>query len=165
MSFTRLLAALAPRQTAHAHCDVPCGIYDPATAQLAARTVSRMVELLDGLPVGGGLEDRNKFVRCIAVKEQHAEQVKRDVQVIWSDYFKPEHLAQFPELHDLTWKILKQAGKCKQSVDAAAAADLEVQVTRFAEIFWSSKSAPVHTMKPSAEGAPKNAIAWEVRAA
>lgn len=165
MSFTRLVAALAPRQTAHAHCDVPCGIYDPATAQLAARTVSRMVELLDGLPVGGGLEDRNKFIRCIAVKEQHAEQVKRDVQVIWSDYFKPEHLAQFPELHDLTWKILKQAGKCKQSVDAAAAADLEVQVARFAEIFWSSKSAPVHTMKPSAEGAPKNAIAWEVRAA
>jgi nickel superoxide dismutase len=165
MSFTRLVAALAPRQTAHAHCDVPCGIYDPATAQLAARTVSRMVELLDGLPVGGGLEDRNKFIRCIAVKEQHAEQVKRDVQVIWSDYFKPEHLAQFPELHDLTWKILKQAGKCKQSVDAAAAADLEMQVARFAEIFWSSKSAPVHTMKPSAEGAPKNAIAWEVRAA
>ncbi len=165
MSFTRLVAALAPRQMAHAHCDVPCGIYDPATAQLAARTVSRMVELLQGLPVGGALEDRNKFIRCIAVKEQHAEQVKRDVQVIWSDYFKPEHLAQFPELHDLTWKILKQAGKCKQSVDAAAAADLEAQVARFAEIFWSSKSAPVHTMKPSAEGAPKNAIAWEVRAA
>ena len=165
MSFIRLVAALAPRQTAHAHCDVPCGIYDPATAQLAARTVSRMVELLQGLPVGGALEDRNKFIRCIAVKEQHAEQVKRDVQVIWSDYFKPEHLAQFPELHDLTWKILKQAGKCKQSVDAAAAADLEVQVARFAEIFWSSKSAPVHVMKPSAEGAPKNVIAWEIRAA
>jgi nickel superoxide dismutase len=165
MSFTRLVAALAPRQTAHAHCDVPCGIYDPATAQLAARTVSRMVELIEGLPVGGAVEDRNKFVRCVAVKEQHAEQVKHDVQVIWSDYFKPEHVAQFPELHDLTWKILKQAGKCKQGVDAAAAADLEVQVARFAEIFWSSKSAPVHTMKPSADGAPKNAIAWEVRAA
>jgi nickel superoxide dismutase len=165
MSFTRLVAALAPRQTAHAHCDVPCGIYDPATAQLAARTVSRMVELIEGLPVGGAVEDRNKFVRCVAVKEQHAEQVKHDVQVIWSDYFKPEHVVQFPELHDLTWKILKQAGKCKQGVDAAAAADLEVQVARFAEIFWSSKSAPVHTMKPSADGAPKNAIAWEVRAA
>ncbi len=165
MSFTRVMDALKPRRTAHAHCDVPCGIYDPATAQLAARTVSRMVELLVGLPVGGALEDRNKFIRCIAVKEQHAEQVKRDVQVIWSDYFKPEHLAQFPELHDLTWKILKQAGKCKQSVDAAAAADLEVQVARFAEIFWTTKNAPVHTMKPSAEGAPKNAIAWEVRAA
>ena len=164
MSFTRVMDALKPRRTVHAHCDVPCGIYDPATAQLAARTVSRMVELIGGIG-GGEVEDRNKFARCVAVKEQHAEQVKRDVQVIWSDYFKPEHLAQFPELHDLTWKILKQAGKCKQSVDAAAAADLEVQVARFAEIFWTTKNAPVHTMKPSAEGAPKNAIAWEVRAA
>jgi len=164
MSFTRFIDALTPPRTAHAHCDVPCGIYDPAMAQLAARTVSRMVELIGGIS-GGEVEDRNKFARCVAVKEQHAEQVKHDVQVIWSDYFKPEHLAQFPELHDLTWKILKQAGKCKQSVDAAAAADLEVQVTRFAEIFWASKNAPVHTMKPSAEGAPKNAIAWEVRAA
>ncbi|HTS15751.1 MAG TPA: superoxide dismutase, Ni [Candidatus Sulfotelmatobacter sp.] len=164
MSASRLIAALAPRRTAHAHCDVPCGIYDPATAQLAARTVSRMVELMLAIP-GTDVEERNKFIRCTAVKEQHAEQVKREVQVIWSDYFKPEHLAQFPDLHDVAWKILKQAGKCKQSVDVAAAADLEVQVARFAEIFWATKNAPVHTMKPSAEGAPKNAIAWEVRAA
>ena len=164
MSFSRVMDALKPRRTAHAHCDVPCGIYDPATAQLAARTVSRMVELIGGIG-GGEVEDRNKFARCVAVKEQHAEQVKRDVQVIWSDYFKPEHLAQFPDLHDVTWKILKQAGKCKQSVDADAAADLEVQVARFAEIFWATKNAPVHTMKPSAEGAQKNVIAWEVRAA
>ncbi|MFI5262430.1 MAG: superoxide dismutase, Ni [Candidatus Limnocylindrales bacterium] len=164
MSYARLIATLAPRRIAHAHCDVPCGIYDPAPAQLAARTVSRMVELIQAIP-GMEAEDRNKFVRCVAVKEQHAELVKHEVQVIWSDYFKPEHLERFPELHDLTWQILKAAGKCKQSVDAAAAADLEAKVARFAEIFWASKNAPVHTMKASAEGAPRNTIAWEVRAA
>ncbi|MGZ3586986.1 MAG: superoxide dismutase, Ni [Candidatus Limnocylindrales bacterium] len=159
----RLLAAVAPRRTAHAHCDVPCGIYDPAPAQIAARTVSRMVELIGGIS-GMELEDRNKAVRCTLVKEQHAELVKHEVQVIWSDYFKPEHLEKFPELHDLTWKVLKQAGKCKQSVDAEAAAELERLVGRFAEIFWASKGAPVHVMAASAEGAPKNAVSWEVRA-
>ena len=159
----RLVAALAPRRIAHAHCDVPCGVYDPAPAQIAARTVSRMVELVNGI-TGMELEDRNKMVRCTAVKEQHAELVKHEVQVIWSDYFKPEHLEKYPELHDLTWKVLKQASKCKQSVDAEACAELERLVSRFAEIFWASKGAPAHLMAPSAEGAPKNAISWEVRA-
>jgi nickel superoxide dismutase len=159
----RIAAALAPRRTAHAHCDVPCGIYDPATAQLAARTVSRMVELIEGA-TGAGLEDRHKLVRCVQVKEEHVERVKREVQIIWSDYFKPEHLEKYPELHDLTWRLLKQAGKCKQSVDAAAAAELERLVGRFAEIFWATKGTAAHLMTPAAEGAAKNVIGWEVRA-
>ena len=134
----RLVAALAPRHTYHAHCDIPCGIYDPHGAQLAARTVTRMVELI-GQNLGDDPEQRNKFVRCVKVKEEHAELCKRELQVIWSDYFKPEHLEKYPELHDLFWKALKQAGKCKQSIDAAAAAELEAQVARIAEIFWETK--------------------------
>ena len=134
----RLVAALAPRRTYHAHCDIPCGIYDPHGAQLAARTVTRMVELI-GQNLGDDPEQRNKFVRCVKVKEEHAELCKRELQVIWSDYFKPEHLEKYPELHDLFWKALKQAGKCKQSIDAAAAAELEAQVARIAEIFWETK--------------------------
>ena len=133
-----LAAVLAPRRTYHAHCDIPCGIYDPHGAQLAARTVSRMVELI-GQNLGDDPEQRNKLVRCVKVKEEHAELCKRELQVIWSDYFKPEHLEKYPELHDLFWKALKQAGKCKQSVDAAAAADLEAQVARISEIFWETK--------------------------
>jgi nickel superoxide dismutase len=147
---------------AHAHCDIPCGIYDPAPAQIAARTVSRMVELI-GQNTGDDVASRNKFARCVQVKETHAENVKREIQIIWSDYFKPEHVEQFPELHDLTWKILKQAGACKQSVDAAAAAELERLVARFTEIFWATKGKPVHTMGAAAEGTALNAIAWEVK--
>ena len=154
--------AVAPGRTVHAHCDIPCGIYDPAAAQIAARTVSRMVELIEQNG-GDDAAQRNKFSRCVQVKETHAENVKREVQVIWSDYFKPEHVEQYPELHDLTWKILKQAGACKQSVDAAAAAELERLVARFAEIFWTTQGKPVHTMVPAAAGTPLNAIAWEVR--
>ena len=136
----RLGRMLAPTTVAHAHCDVPCGIYDPAGAQQAARTVARMVELIGEIDAGStAVADRNKFVRCVTVKEQHAELVKHEVQVIWSDYFKPEHLAKNPDLHTKVWNVLKLAGKNKQSVDAAAAAQLEAAVKEFADIFWSTK--------------------------
>jgi nickel superoxide dismutase len=140
-----VLAVLAPRRTVHAHCDIPCGIYDPHGAEIAARTVSRMVVLISEAAATAGqggqaeLEGRNKLVRCVKVKEEHAELCKRELQVLWSDYFKPEHLAAYPDLHDRFWKALKQAGKCKQSVDAAAAAELESQVAAIADIFWATK--------------------------
>ena len=131
---------LKPATTVYAHCDVPCGIYDPHQAELAARTVARMVELIGQLPKENPSEaDRQKFIRCIAIKEQHAEVVKHEIQVIWSDYFKPEHLERYPDIHDRTWKILKLAGKNKQNIDAQAAAELEAAVKEFADIFWSTK--------------------------
>jgi len=134
---------LAPKTVARAHCDIPCGIYDPHGAEIAARTVARMVELIGQLPsdpsTAPSVADRNKFVRYVAVKEQHAELVKREVQVIWSDYFKPEHLAANPDLHTTVWDILKLAGKNKQSVDAEAAAQLEAAVKSFGEMFWATK--------------------------
>ena len=131
---------LRPPTTAYAHCDVPCGIYDPHAAELAARTVARMVELIGQIPAGTtDLADRNKLIRCVAVKEQHAEIVKHEIAVIWADYFKPEHVERYPDLHDRTWKILKLAGKNKQNIDAAAAAELEAAVKEYADIFWSTK--------------------------
>jgi nickel superoxide dismutase len=137
---SRLTKWLAPTTTVRAHCDVPCGIYDPAQAVLAARTVARMVELIGGLDAGSTAPaDRNKFIRCVTVKEQHAEIVKHEVQVIWSDYFKPEHLAANPDLHTKVWNVLKLASKNKQNIDAAAAAELETAVKEFADIFWSTK--------------------------
>ena len=134
----RVRDVLAPRRTVHAHCDVPCGIYDPHGAEIAAKTVSRMVVLINENQ-GSDLEQRNKLIRCVKVKEEHAELCKRELQILWSDYFKPEHLEAHPDLHDRFWKALKQAGKCKQSVDAAAAADLEAQVAAIADIFWATK--------------------------
>jgi len=131
---------LAPKTVARAHCDIPCGIYDPHGAEIAARTVARMVELIGQLdPDSKAVADRNKFVRYVAVKEQHAELVKREVQVIWSDYFKPEHLEANPDLHTTVWNILKLAGRNKQNVDAAAAAELEAAVKSFGEMFWATK--------------------------
>ena len=134
----RIVTALARRRTVHAHCDVPCGIFDPHGAELAAKTVSKMVELINGLE-GDDTAARNKFARCVKVKEEHAEKVKHEVQVIWSDYFKPEHLEANPDLHDKVWKLLKLAGKNKQNVDAEAAAQLEAAVKEFSDIFWATK--------------------------
>ena len=134
----RFVQALAPRTVVNAHCDIPCGIYDPHGAVLAAETVAKMVDLIGALD-GGSPADRNNFVRCVAVKEQHAELVKHEVQVIWSDYFKPEHLVANPDLHTKVWNLLKLAGKNKQNVDAEAAAQLQVAVKEFSDIFWSTK--------------------------
>ncbi|MCU0484178.1 MAG: superoxide dismutase, Ni [Chloroflexi bacterium] len=132
------LSWLRPTTIARAHCDVPCGIYDPHEAVLAAKTVARMVEII-GTIEGDDAAAHNKFARCVAVKEQHAEKVKREVQVIWSDYFKPEHLERFPELHSKVWQLLKTAGRAKQSVDAGAAAELVAATQEFADIFWATK--------------------------
>ncbi len=99
-----------------------------------------MVELIGQIPEGStAVADRNKFIRCVNVKEQHAEKVKHEVQVIWSDYFKAEHLAAFPDLHTKVWNLLKLAGKNKQGIDAQAAADLEAATKEFADMFWATK--------------------------
>jgi nickel superoxide dismutase len=137
---SRVTRWLKPDKTVHAHCDIPCGIYDPHGAELAARTVARMVELIGQLPKENRSDaDQQKFIRYVTVKEQHAEIVKHEVTVIWGDYFKPEHVERYPDLHDRTWKILKLAGRNKQNIDAQAAADLEAAVKEFADIFWSTK--------------------------
>ena len=107
MNFTsKIVSLIKPRVDAHAHCDVPCGIYDPKDAQLAAETVEKMMTLMDGVDAGSK-ETRNSFIRYVAAKEVHAEKVKHEVRIIWGDYFKPEHLDKFPDLHTKVWQIMK----------------------------------------------------------
>ena len=131
---------LKPTTVAYAHCDIPCGIYDPTPAKIAADTVAKMVEKINALDKNAmDFNNRGNFVRMITVKEQHAEICKKELQVLWSDYFKPEHLEKFPKLHDSFWKALKLASKNKQSVDAAAAADLQAAVKEIGDMFWATK--------------------------
>ncbi len=128
-------------ETAYAHCDIPCGIYDPHAAQLAAHTVVRMDMLIADVMKGGGssVEDRNKLIRYVKVKEEHAEICKHEITVIWGDYMKPEHAKENPELNELVWNTLKLAGKAKQSTDIKDADALLENVQRFAEAFWKTK--------------------------
>jgi nickel superoxide dismutase len=144
---TRFLDRLVPPNTAHAHCDIPCGIYDPHEAQIGALTVVRMVQLLNELPAPGPdakPEERHAFAskaaRYTAVKEQHAEKVKHEIRVIWGDYFTPDMVKTFPQVHELVFKILKQASKARQEVNLLAAQELLASVQEFAEVFWKTKN-------------------------
>jgi nickel superoxide dismutase len=113
-----------------------------------------MHQLIDGLEEPSGGRDnktRNSFVRYIAVKEEHAELVKREVRVIWGDYFKPEHLEKHKDLHSITWNIMKLASKTRQEINMQAAQDLLSEVHKFAEIFWDTKG--VATKKQSSNQA------------
>jgi nickel superoxide dismutase len=141
----RALDSIAAPKRAHAHCDVPCGIYDPHLMQIAALTVIRMNQLMDGLEAPaaddkvGRLKYANTLSRHIAVKEEHAEVIKRELRIIFGDYFKPEHAEKYPDLMQLGWDILKAAGAAKQGVGLEQAQSLLAQCQRFAEIFWDSK--------------------------
>jgi nickel superoxide dismutase len=144
----RLLDAVHPPRTVYAHCDIPCGIYDPHEAQVAALTVLRMDQLIGELAAPAAdakPEDRAAYVsklsRYTAVKEQHSERVKQEVRVIWGDYFTPDHVKQFPQAHEHVWKILKQASKTRQGTNVADAQELLKLVQEFAEIFWQTKGA------------------------
>lgn len=134
MKLVNLLIKLLPTRPVYAHCDIPCGIYDPYLAQMAAHTVLRMTKLIKEAE-----GDNHKIARLTHVKEDHAEIVKKEIRIIWGDYFKEEHLKDYPSLHDLVWKIMKLASKTKQGIDESVCQDLLSSVQEFAEVFWKSK--------------------------
>ncbi len=124
----------------HAHCDIPCGIYDPIAAKIAAQTVQKMVMRIEALDDAAcDASSGNSFSRYVAVKEEHAQHVKDEVSLLWSDYFKPEHVEKYPDLHEKVWNTLKLAGRCKQTVDMDAAKQLVASVDEVAAIFWATK--------------------------
>lgn len=141
-----LLNAVPTRRTLHAHCDIPCGIYDPHEAQISALTAVRMCQLIGELPKfvpemkpEERLAAMAKLTRYQVVKEQHAERVKAELRILWGDYFTPDHAKANPTLHELFWKAMKAASKVRQSPELADAQELLNQVQAIAEIFWTTK--------------------------
>jgi nickel superoxide dismutase len=120
---------------AYAHCDLPCGVYDPAQARIEAQSVHEIMKKYEGLH-----SQEDKW-RAIFIKEERSELVKHHLWVLWTDYFKPEHLEAHPNLHDLFWQATKQAGNCKKSVDPAEGQKLLDFIDQIAEIFWATKKA------------------------
>ena len=133
-------------EPAYAHCDVPCGIYDPHGAQIAALTVLRMNQLIAALEKPDSHADKkaldayeNTLGRYVTTKEQHAELVKREVLIIWGDYIRPEHVEKYQDLHTNVFSAMKLASRNKQNIDSQAAEDLVKAVQGFAETFWATK--------------------------
>ncbi len=128
-----LVDRIRPPERVHAHCDLPCGVYDPAQARIEAESVKAVQEKYQGSddPVFKG--------RCIHIKEERADMVKHHLWVLWTDYFKPEHLAKYPELHQLFWDATKAAGAAKKSQDPAQGEQLLGLIADIDKIFWATK--------------------------
>ena len=128
-----------PISEAHAHCDIPCGIYDPVSAKIAAQTVLKMVMRIQALEGQMDIAAGNSFGRYVTVKEEHAELCKREINILSNDYFKPEHLEAHPDLPMKVWNTAKLASANKQNVDVDSAKELVDAVDEIACIFWATK--------------------------
>jgi nickel superoxide dismutase len=138
-----LEALLRPTRVVHAHCDLPCGIYDPAQAKIEAESVKA---------IQTRYQDPEKFktkaetvddyrARCLIIKEERANLVKEHLWVLWTDYFKPEHVERYPKLHELFWKATKEAGLAKKSQDPQQGQGLLDAIAEIDKIFWETKKA------------------------
>ena len=135
---SRLSRWLAPSTVVRAHCDLPCGVYDPEQARIEAESCYKIIEKM------GANSDAAFTTRAIHIKEERADLVKHHLDVLWHDYFKPEHLEKYPDLHDTFWKATKQASKVKQSLDAGAAKELLSMIDTIDEM-WKATGGPEKT--------------------
>lgn len=120
---------------AQAHCDLFCGVYDPAQAKIDAMSVLKTAEKYHGS------DDEVFRARCISVKEELAEQVKHHLMVLWADFFTPAHMEEFPQLHDLFWRAIRTAGEAKKSMDPQLGRDLLGLIDEISVVFWSTEKA------------------------
>lgn len=145
MTVFKFLGNILQLRKVYAHCDIPCGIYDPVTAKIAAQTVQKMVMRINALEYPGNesaesnAEYNNSLSRYVAVKEEHADLVKHEIDTLWHDYFKPEHLDKYPDLHTIVWETTKLAAANKQNVNIDSAKTLVESVDKIAGIFWATK--------------------------
>ncbi|HLZ27420.1 MAG TPA: superoxide dismutase, Ni [Chloroflexota bacterium] len=162
--FFDVVDRVAPPSVAYAHCDIPCGIYDPHTAQIAALTVIRMVQLIGALqkPADGASKEEwdtymMQISRYSATKEEHARIAEHEIVILWTDYFKPEHLEKHPTLHDVVWKTAKLTSTVKQQINMDAAQQLLAGCQQIAEIFWDTKG-----VKTRRQAANQGAVGGEL---
>jgi nickel superoxide dismutase len=125
--------ALRPGRVVHAHCDLPCGVYDPAQARIEAQSVKACQEKYEGS------DDPVFRERAVSIKEQRADLVKEHLWILWTDYFKPEHVEKYPQLHELFWNATKEAGAAKKSTDPAQGQKLLDLIGEIDTIFWETK--------------------------
>ncbi len=128
---------LAPTTSVSAHCDLPCGVYDPAQAKIEALSVKGCMEKYHAST------DTDFKTRAIAIKEERSDLVKHHLWVLWTDYFKPPHFEKYPQLNQLFNEATKLAGGSgtKGTTDVAVADQLIAKIDEIGEIFWETKKA------------------------
>lgn len=147
MKLSTVLLKVIPVETVYAHCDIPCGVYDPTPMQIAAHTVLRMTTLINDLTASSEnapFEERKKIIhdlsRITRVKEEHGERVEDELGTLENDYFKPEHMEKFPELKRLIADTVKLSVETRQKIDLEKAGQLLEKVLQISEIFYKSKN-------------------------
>lgn len=144
-----LIKNFFPAEEVSAHCDGPCGVYDPADARIKAEAVLSMTKKILALPVpdasdvAGNIAYHNTISRFIAIKEDQAHGTKTDILVLWTDFFKPVHLEANPDLHDIIWNATKLCSACKTTVSLESAEALMAAVQKIHDIFWAAKGRDV----------------------
>lgn len=134
---------------AEAHCDAPCGVYDPSSARIAAEAALSMTKKILDLKAPDGSDAKataaynNTLTRYIMVKEEQAHVAKEELLILWTDYFKPVHLEKFPNLHETFWKAAKLCSAVKVEVSLEHANELMEAIKEIHNIFWSSKDRDV----------------------
>ena len=137
--------AVRPAPTASAHCDGPCGVYDPASIRIAAEAAVSMTKKILALTPPDASDAKamaaylNTMSRYVAIKEEQAHLAKEEILVLWTDYFKPEHLEAHPELHDLVWRVGKLGSHVKQNVDMEKAIEFKEAIQEVEKVFWLTK--------------------------
>lgn len=141
---TAIISNRFPAEEVAAHCDGPCGVYDPAQARVHAEAVLSMTKKILALdPSDGSHATANTLSRYIAIKEEEAHATKTDLLVLWTDFFKPAHLEAYPDLHDTFWNAAKLCSACKTGVSLEAAEELMATVEKIHNMFWSAKGKDV----------------------
>ena len=135
-----LLGFVLIEKTAYAHCDIPCGIYDPYLVQRAAHTIIRMTQLLTEIKPEDDLKSDHSIARITKVKEDHSNILEEELETLRNDYFKEEHFKEYPKLNDLFVQVLKSSAKARQNIDMTSAQETLAKVQEIAEIFFKTKN-------------------------
>lgn len=135
-----IISRILPTQLAYAHCDIPCGIYDPHAAQVGAHTIIRMTQLLSELKREDETKAEHDIARITHVKEEHGSLVEEELGTLENDYFKDEHFKKYPELKELISHAVKLSAKTRQIIDMESAEQLLELVLKISEIFYKTKS-------------------------
>ena len=149
MQLLDTLRTLRTAPTANAHCDGPCGVYDPSSVRIAAEAAVSMTKKIIALTPPDASDAKamaaylNTLTRYVAIKEEQAHLAKTELLVLWTDYFKPQHLEAYPELHNTFWTAAKLCSAVKVEVSAVHAQELMDAIEEIHNIFWATKGRDV----------------------
>lgn len=126
-------------QLSHAHCQIPCGIYDDHARVQAMRedaaTVEKSAALIAELAGKTDAQSQNQLVRWVMNKEHHAQKIIATI----SDYFLTQRVK--PDQEDYIERLTKHhavivaAMQAKQHADVKYAKALKKSIDAMASYY------------------------------